>query len=430
MSMYAKSPSGAFAPVICDSRGGLAIGYGDGPSLDAFSRARVSEPVTIFSSQSQYDAEPLLYESGASGNGTAAAHSANTRMSALAAGATGTSWIQSHEYIPYQPGKSQLIFITGVLGAGVAGATVDVGSFDANNGFFLRQNGTAGLQLVRRSKTSGSVVNEVVDQADWSEDSLDGTGPSGITIDETKAFILGIDAQYLGMGRCRVYFDSNGQLIEVHHFEHANIIAVPYMQSLALPVQMLVTSTGTEKTAYFKCASVSSEGGLSEDLAYHFGTREQTVTAANGARTHILSLRPLTTFNSIENRCRLVLNSIEVLVTGNSPVYLELCIGTQFTTAPTWEAVNATYSSAQQTTVPGLSTTAWAGAAAGTVIAAGYNAASAQSKSVTSARLSQRYPITLDKAGAVRDNGTLSLLVSGLGGTSVTRATFNYSEVR
>jgi len=30
----------------------------------------------------------------------------------------------------------------------------------------------------------------------------------------------------------------------------------------------------------------------------------------------------------------------------------------------------------------------------------------------------------------VRDNGTLSLLVTGLGGTSVTRATFNYSEVR
>jgi hypothetical protein len=305
-----------------------------------------------------------------------------------------------------------------------------VGSFDADNGFFLRQNGTSGLQLVRRSKTSGNVVNEVVNQADWSEDSLDGTGPSGITIDETKAFILAFDAQYLGMGRCRVYFDINGQLIEAHHFEHANILAVPYMQSLALPVQMLVTSDGNAKTAHFKCASVSSEGGLSEDLAYQFATLEQTVTAASGARTHLLSLRPLTTFNSIANRCRLVLNSIEVLVTGNQPVYWELCIGTLFTTAPTWGAVNATYSCAEQTTVAGLSTTAWAGAAAGTVIAAGYNAASATSKSVTSAKLSQRYPITLNKAGAVRDNGTLSLLVTGLGGTSVTRATFNYSEVR
>lgn len=39
------------------------------PEFDAFARARVSEPVTLFDSQLQYNAQPLLWET--SGDGTA-----------------------------------------------------------------------------------------------------------------------------------------------------------------------------------------------------------------------------------------------------------------------------------------------------------------------------------------------------------------------
>jgi len=226
------------------------------------------------------------------------------------------------------------------------------------------------------------------------------------------------------MGRVRVGFDIDGAIRYVHEFMNAGVLTVPYIQSLALPIQMLVTSAGSAKTAFFKCAAVSSEGGLSEDLAYQFATLEQTVTAASGARTHLVSLRPLTTFNSIPNRGRLLVNSVDVMVTGDRPVLWELCIGSTFSAAPTWGAVNATYSAAEQSTAVGTLT------AAGLVIASGYVAASAQAKSSTSAKLSQRYPISLDKAGAVRANGTLSLLVSAIGGTSATRAVLNFSEVR
>lgn len=420
--IHGRTANGQMQEIASDHRGNLMVGLGDGAHLDAFSRLRVSEPVTLFASQCQYDAEPLLFETGADGDGSAGAHNADTRMVALAAGETGTSWIQSYEYIPYQAGKSQLILVTGLLGAAVAGATVDVGAFDAANGIFLRQNGTSGLQIVRRTSTSGEVVDNAVNRADWNLDTLNGS--SGKTFDESKVFILVIDAQFLGMGRVRVGFDIDGAIHYVHEFLNAGVLAVPYTQSLALPIQMLVTSAGVAKTAYFKCASVSSEGGLSEDVSYQFSTLEQTVTAGSGARTHLVSLRPATTFNSIANRSRIIINSIEILVTGSNQVYWELCIGATFSSAPTWAAVNATYSAAEQTTAVGTLN------AAGTVIASGYNAASATSKSVTSARLSQRYPITLNKAGSVRANGTLSLLVSGIGGTSATRATINFSEVR
>lgn len=396
----------------------------DGPNLDAFSRMRTSHPVGLFSAQCQYDAEPLLFESGNTGSGVLPAHSSSDRMVALSCTNTGTSFIQSYEYIPYQAGKSQLIFVTGVIGAAVANTVTEVGLFDAGNGLFIRQASDGTISAVRRTSTSGGVVDNVIAQADWNLDKLDGTGASGVTLDVTKAIILVIDAQFLAMGRVRIGFDIGGQIIYCHQSLHANVLDVPYMQTLSLPVQMLLTSTGGSKnTTRFKCSSVSSEGGFADDAGYSFATPEGTVTAASGTRTHILSLRPRTTFNGITNRTRLRLTSVEIFVTGNAPVFWELCVGSTFSVAPTYAAVNSTYS-AYETGTGGTLT-------AGTlVIASGYVSASATVKSAVSREISARYPITLNRAGAVRALGTLSLLVSGIGATSATRASLNFTEIR
>jgi hypothetical protein len=201
------------------------------------------------------------------------------------------------------------------------------------------------------------------------------------------------------------------------------------MQTLALPIQMRVTTTVGAKTAHFKCASVSSEGGFAEDLGYTFSTPQTaapTVSAASGSPdTHLLSLQPITTFNSLTNRTRFRLNSVDIFVSGANPVRWKLCIGSTFTAAPTFAAGGRQTGSAFE-----CSTAVGTLNAVGTVITGGFVAASAQSKSVTSSLLSNRYPISLDRAGLVRPNGVLSLLVSGVGGASATHAVFNWTEVR
>lgn len=405
-------------------KGVEAVTIGDGANLDAFSRLRTSHPTGLFSAQCQYDAEPLLFETGNTASGTAPAHSSATRMVTLACTGTGISFIQSYEYIPYQAGKSQLIFCTGVIGAAVASTVTELGLFDANNGLFLRQASDGTLSAVRRTSTSGSVVDNVIPQSDWNLDKLDGTGSSGITLDVTDTQIFVIDAQFLAMGRVRFGFDIGGQIVYCHQSLHANVLQVPYMQTLSLPVQMLLTSTGgTKNTTRFKCCSVSSEGGFADDLGYAFSTAEGTVTAASGARTHLISLRPLTTFNSIANRSRLRLTSVEIFVTGKTPVFWELCVGSTFSVAQTFAAVNSTYSAFES----GTGGTLTAGTLA---IASGYVAATATVKTAVSREISSRYPISLNRAGAVRAFGTLSLLVTGIGATSETRASLNFTEVR
>jgi hypothetical protein len=406
------------------------VGLSDTGALDAFSRLRTSNPQLLFATQSQYNTAGLQMEIGATGTGVTPAHSASTRMVALSVTAgTGTSYTQSYQYSPYEPGRSQFIAMTSVIGAGVANTTVDIGYFDANNGVIFRQNGTTNLQFILRTSTSGSVSDaNIVAQSSWNIDKLDGTGASGITLDITKSQILIIDLQFLSMGRVRVGFDINGIIYYAHEFLNANNLTVPYMQTASLPVQMLVTATssGSTKTAYFKCAAVTSEGGSGVgDLGFHFATGEATVTAASGARTHLVSIRPKTTFNGLINRELFNFEELDMLVTGANHIYWEIVLGAAFSVNPTYTDVNTNNSAFEYGTGGTFSNLT-----NGIVIASGYLSSTASLKETIASKVAQRYPITLDRSGAVRAMGTLSVLVSGIGGNSAVRGSINFSEIR
>lgn len=408
------------------------ISYSDTGSIDAFSRLRTSAPEAILSIQTQYNNATIQMESGNTGTGVAPTYNTSTRMTALAVTAgSGTSFMQSYEYCPYQPGRSQFIAMTFVMGTGVAGATADVGYFDANNGVIFRQNGVTNLQLILRTATGGSPSDaNIVNQSAWNIDTLLGSGPSGITLDVTKSQILVIDLQYLGMGRVRVGFDINGVIYYVHQFLNANNLAVPYMQAATLPVGILVTatSTATTKTMYFKCATVQTEGGALVEYGYHFSTPDLAITAGSGTRTPLVSIRPKTTFNGISNRELFIVETLSFLVNGSNPVYWELVVGGAFG-GQAWADVNTSYSAFEYSSTPGTFTNL----TGGLVLISGYvGASTAGTATIIPIELNQslHHPITLDRAGAVRALGTLTLLGTGLTGTAPVRSVINFKEIR
>jgi hypothetical protein len=409
----------------------LPVSYADTANLDAFSRLRISQPIELFSTQTQYDSDPLLMEVGATGTGVSPTHSSNTRMVELSTTAgSGTSFIQSYQYVPYQPSKSHLIFVTGVLGSAVENSVVDVGYFDSANGIFYRQNGINGLEIVLRSSTSGGVNNNAIPQVGWNLDPLNGSGASGITLDPTKDFILVIDLQFLAMGRVRIGFDIGGVIIYAHEFLNSNIISVPYMQTATLPVQMLITSTssGSTKTSYFKCAAVNTEGGADTaniELGYSFSTPRVASNAGNMVRNHAFSIRPKTTFKGLTNREKFVFNQIDIINTGNSNVYWELCIGATFSAAPTYADVNANYSAFEVGTGG-----TFGNLTNGLVFASGFAVSQGNSRVQVAEVISNRYPITLDRAGAVRDMGTLTLLLTGITNSSACQSGCIFKEIR
>jgi hypothetical protein len=120
------------------------------------------------------------------------------------------------------------------------------------------------LSFVERSLVTGSVTETVVNQSAWNVDKMDGTGPSGVVLDITKAQILFMDIEWLGLGTVRMGFVVDGNFCVCHKFHHANVIASTYITTASLPLRYEITNTGaTSGASTLKqvCSTVISEGG-------------------------------------------------------------------------------------------------------------------------------------------------------------------------
>jgi hypothetical protein len=255
---------------------------------------------------------------------------------------------------------------------------------------------------------------------------LDGTGPSGITLDITKTQILVIDIQALYVGRVRIGFDLGGQIIYAHEFKHANNETHPYIQSANLPVRCGMTCSALSSTTMdFICSAVISEGG-SEDInvfGYTFQTAASVTTSTAGVQ--LMTLRPKLTFNGITNRMRVAYIDVEIFNTGstNQHVRWDLCIG-QAITGGTWADVNTTYSGVEVNTGGTLS------GSPAIVIDAGWASVGANTSTVINTAVISRYPMTLDAAGNNRILGSLTLKLTSLTGTPIVYGAVKFREIR
>ena len=398
----------------------------DSANLDAFSRLRVSNPLILHNSQFTYDLAPIIYEQITSGTGATIGHDSTNRCALMTFSSTptgGKSYMQSYEYLPYQPGRSQLIFVTFNMIAAVANVLKFAGYSDGVNGIEFQLDGTTKQFVVYSGSSAG---NETVTQSSWNLDKLDGTGKSGITLDITKTQILIIDIQALYVGRVRVGFDIDGVIVYAHEFLHSNVFASPYIQTVNLPVRCGMTCTGTVSTTMnMICAAVISEGG-SEDInvyGYTFSQDSGLVAVGTGG-THLMSLRPRTTFNSITNRARVAFIDVEVYNAGNQAVQWQLCLGQAITGTTTYTNVNTAYSSSEYNTAGTLS------GSPSIIIDGGYVPSSGSGHVMVNTAIISRYPITLDAAGAVRSMGTLTLKATSLSATQNCYAAIKFREIR
>jgi hypothetical protein len=132
---------------------------------------------------------------------------------------------------------------TFVLNPAKANLRQRVGYFSRENGIYLEQDGLD-TYLVVRSFASGEVVNTRVAQEDWNVERLLGDGKTDHTLDLSKAQIMFIEVEWLGVGSARVGFMFNGVPIVVHRFDHANIVEGVYMTTACLPVRYEIENTG------------------------------------------------------------------------------------------------------------------------------------------------------------------------------------------
>ena len=247
-------------------------------ATDAFGRLQVSEPYTLFDSQNRY-AIDNQFDTTTTGTGATSflSNEASVKME-VTAGGVGSVVRQSYRSLPYQPGKGLLVLATFVMDSNNSvNLTQRVGYFNSQNGvFFQRVDGVYSFVLRSNSLPTPGTPSDIrtVNQSSWNGDKLDGTGPSGITLDPSKAQILWMDFEWLGVGSVRCGFVINGIFILCHTFNNANLITAVYMTTAILPVRYEITSTSALAASLKQiCSTVISEGGYQQASIEHVARR-------------------------------------------------------------------------------------------------------------------------------------------------------------
>ena len=398
-----------------------AISYANSPNIDAFGRLRVSEPFTLFDSSHRY-ADNGLWATATATSGTATFNSAQGLVDLAVTTASGSEVVrETFKVFSYQPGKSLLVLSTFVMSPAKTNLRQRIGYYGAANGYYLEQNDST-VSFVERTSVSGALVNTPVAQSSWNVDPMNGTGPSGITLDLTKAQILFMDLEWLGVGTVRIGFVINGNFYVCHNFHHANIIASTYITTASLPLRYEITNTGiTSGASTLKqiCSTVLSEGGYElngSQQAIGIPVNTPRTLGTSGTFYPIISLR----LKSTRLDAVVIPSALSILpiTTGN---YNWQLVGTGATTGGSW--VSAGTNSSVEYNITG---TSFSG---GRILGSGFFSESNQSKNQVDILKDALFKFQLERNSLSSTPYELTLIVASDGANDTLVASMDWEEV-
>lgn len=292
-------------------------------SYDAFHRLRVSEPQTIFDCKLLYDKQPSLWDDQRiAGNGTNSVFNSNQASVTLSVSSNivGTHVRQTYQRFSYQPGKSQLILMTGVFGSNVTGVTKRMGCFDNSNGLFFQVGpDTNDFYIVKRSSVTGTPVDLKIPQSDWNKNKLLSTDL--ISLDKTKANIYYFNYEWLGVGDIFCGVALGGKYIPLHQFYVANTATTVSMSIPNLPLRYEISNNGTGKADGLVCicTTVMSEGGQEHSgYLYSIDRDANPLSITSSSITYpIIAIRLKSGITGLN----LYIESFNIISTSNNVIY-------------------------------------------------------------------------------------------------------------
>lgn len=253
-------------------------------ATDAFGRLRTSAPFTTFNyyPSSSYtlitDYDTWVQDLS---NGLLQYDTTNNFIKlSIGNGTTPYEYARRKTKVPmeYQPGKSRLIMLSGVMMTPVPAASTQIysraGIMDVSGtailgGVWFEVDGSANtLKWCESVQTSGGTYTTTsVTKSSWNIDQFDGSGPSGKTLvigDMSNNILLVIDQEWLGVGRIRCGFSIEGIIYYAHSFTHG-AMSLSYTASPRLPIVYEISSlnytAGTQHVLKQTCSTSISEGG-------------------------------------------------------------------------------------------------------------------------------------------------------------------------
>lgn len=403
---------------------------------DTFGRLRVSNPVSLFDYSNITRENDDVDFSSYIVNGATQVHSDDSYLELKVSTTNGSkSVMQSKRYVPYQPGKSKISYLTGVLevSGGITGIRSRIGIFDdendknaaldtGGNGLFFELDGKT-LYIVERSSSNGSGQTDIrVPQSEWNIDTFgaNSLNPSKKIIshfEKTKIFV--IDLEWLGVGFSRFGFVLDGKIHYAHIFKHKKSVK-PYIRYAKLPVRYEIENVSSSSEGQMRklCGTVISEGGYNlKGKTFADGTNSDYFAVPDTQYVPVLSLK----LKQEHIRNTIYLKNIDMLIspTTNKPIHYDVRLNPTTLQGVTFRNVSDASSAMISVT--------------GTTVVGGYilNSGYVSSKG-TQTLLSSLDDILNTLPIAANITGTsdiITVAAIGIGGSANVYAQFNWIEI-
>ncbi len=292
--------------------------------LTAFGDLRVAELSPILQGSFEYTVDNTdLNENTVVNGGTVTQASAMVVMGTSTTTAS-TALFQTRQHARYRPGLGGLLRFTALFTSPVAATEQYIGIADETgssaafkNGFMVGYDGTTfGFHRFQNdAKTS-------VAQSAW-DDPMDGTGPSGMTLDQTKLNVFFIQFQYLGAGPINLFMadDDTTNIILVHTLDYPNVNITPSVHMPNFHHTIWVNNKATTSDIVLKGASYAYFiEGKTELIELHMpinssGIREKTTVTTEVA---IFTIRNRATYFSKTNFIDILMLGIAASIEANA----------------------------------------------------------------------------------------------------------------
>lgn len=274
-------------------------------------------------------------------------------VATTASNGAGTSSLTSTDVCRYGPGQGCDARFTALFSAAATSCSQVIGVGDASDGFFFGYNGTA-FGVLRRSSVSGSVVDTWVAQTSWNIDTMNGNGPSKITLDPTKGNVYRIAYQWLGFGAITFYIENpeDGSFIKVHRINYANANTATSIANPTLHFYLAASKTTGTGVVSVSTASLSVYQQGPDHGPYVRQATNNTKTGIT-TETNVLTIKSKATNvlgGTNTNRVQMVPDFVSVATDGTKTAVVRLVINTTLGGTPSYADISTNTSVAQKET--------------------------------------------------------------------------------
>lgn len=322
--------------------------------LTAFGDMRVAELTPQMQGSFEYTVDNTELNTNTVTNGGTVTQSNGMCVVGTSTTTASTAKFRTERHAKYRVGLGGLARFTTLFETNVASTEQYVGIMDEQGSGAAFKNG---LAVGYDGTTFGfhrfqNDTKITVAQTDFNRDKLDGTGPSGMTLDPTKLNVWAIRCQYLGAGEIQLLCedDSTGELIVVHETVYTNANTQPstfnpnyhfiiWADNKATTTDLVVKSSSYAyfvegKTKYYETHQPQQSSGT---------VQKTSVTTA----TAILTIRSKSTYasktNFIDSVLELFTASIEA-GGANNLATIRLIKDATLGGTPSWSDINTTNS--------------------------------------------------------------------------------------